>query len=691
MIIENSIVGADTNSTQKVACKIEANSVMFDLLSSRLYSDKPLAVIRELSTNALDAHIENNTQDKPFIVHLPTQLEPFFSIRDFGKGMSNDTVMDLFSTMGSSSKRESNRFNGALGIGSKSPFAYTQGGAFTLTSIHEGTKTIYSVYSDKGVPSIAVLGSFSTDEQSGVEVTVPVQVEDVAIFRKKAEEVYRHFKVKPHTNIRLENLEYGEVLFKGDGWAIFDNSNQPTVVMASVGYPIDTNNLKHLETLKANGLVIFAKTGEVQMAGSRESLSYTKETIEALTNFNNKITKEILDDIEVKKVKYENNLLEFAKSIVQLPGNIRAVLAGMKLAPYLDIGKFHCRIDGECDFEFVYTNNWGKRYGRSSYITPSTNKGTEEFILDDNGSKTNTLLSKFNNTRDTLMTIRPLFPRGKTKEEKEETAKKLEAFAKILGVKYKFASVKYDEIFGASVKTTKGVSTVVRGIYKATGLIYEPNKLHLYVSRKTYELSEESKHNTVYIPFDNKNMVDKNWETNSQIFDYSEDGALYAVKDILTTLQYSKTVRIVTIPISKKAFANRAICVYDFLEEILAGKPLKGVSREAYNKTRSNVRFSLLRDKYNQLPKDFVELAEVTEELEKNFNFNFQGTNIKIKNFGITPKTSELTLSEKNIKALNKYSAIFRTVTLNNTDNVDNVISLINAVDRCSKTRNKVV
>jgi hypothetical protein len=393
MIIENSIVSADTNSTQKVACKIEANSVMFDLLSSRLYSDKPLAVVRELSTNALDAQIANNNQDKPFIVHLPTKFEPFFSIRDFGKGMSNDTVMELYSTMGSSSKRDSNLFNGALGIGSKSPFAYTQGGAFTLTSTYDDVKTIYSVYSDSGVPSIAVLGSFPADDVSGVEVTVPVQVEDINTFKRKAEEIYRHFKVKPKTNVILENLEYGQVIFKGDNWAIFNNSISSRVVMANVGYPINTENYKNLATLNANGLVIFAETGEVQMSGSRESLSYTKETIEALTTFNQKITKEILENIELDKKKYENNLLMFARSLGQLPLNIRAILGQNKVAEYLDVDRYNCRIYGEGYFEFVSTPRWGQRYDKSSYLRVTNDSHTQEFILDDNGSQTQQLLS----------------------------------------------------------------------------------------------------------------------------------------------------------------------------------------------------------------------------------------------------------------------------------------------------------
>jgi HSP90 family molecular chaperone len=37
------------------AFQIEANPVMFEILSSRIYTDVPYAIVRELSTNAADA------------------------------------------------------------------------------------------------------------------------------------------------------------------------------------------------------------------------------------------------------------------------------------------------------------------------------------------------------------------------------------------------------------------------------------------------------------------------------------------------------------------------------------------------------------------------------------------------------------------------------------------------------------
>ena len=51
-------------------------SHIFNVLRNQLYSDKVLAVIREYSTNAVDAHIEVGKADTPIKVTLPTQMTP---------------------------------------------------------------------------------------------------------------------------------------------------------------------------------------------------------------------------------------------------------------------------------------------------------------------------------------------------------------------------------------------------------------------------------------------------------------------------------------------------------------------------------------------------------------------------------------------------------------------------------------
>src|SRR5579872_7451749 len=135
------------------AYTIATNRKSFEVLSRSLYSDRVGAVIRELSTNAADAHIaaemRGNWDPKPFVVHLPNEMEPYFSVEDFGTGMTDKEIYTLYTTYFGSNRNTSNKFTGALGLGSKSPFTY--GDQFTVISIHNGERRTYTcLINDRG-------------------------------------------------------------------------------------------------------------------------------------------------------------------------------------------------------------------------------------------------------------------------------------------------------------------------------------------------------------------------------------------------------------------------------------------------------------------------------------------------------------------------------------------------------------
>ena len=153
--------------------RIRNSAKAFSILSSGLYANKIRAIIRELSCNAVDSHAAAGKRDTPFDVHLPNTLEPHFAIRDYGTGLSHQQVTQIYTTYFESTKTASNEFIGALGLGSKSPFSYTDN--FTVTAIQNGVKGIYSAFiNGDGVPSIALMMQEPTDEPSGVEVKFSV-------------------------------------------------------------------------------------------------------------------------------------------------------------------------------------------------------------------------------------------------------------------------------------------------------------------------------------------------------------------------------------------------------------------------------------------------------------------------------------------------------------------------------------
>lgn len=269
--------------------RIRNSAKAFNILSSGLYANKIRAIIRELSCNAVDSHTAAGKQDTPFDIHLPNTLEPWFSIRDYGTGLSHAQVTNIYTTYFESTKTESNEFIGALGLGSKSPFSYTDN--FTVTAIKDGIKGVYTAFiNEQGVPSIAKMMDEKTTEPSGVEVRFAVEERyDFSKFRDEARTVYEYFKLRPvvsgYAEFTFKDPEYKEtdiipgVHYNGDRYTSY-------AIMGNIKYPIDVPNqekaLGDLYHLLNCGLVMEFNIGELDFQASREGLSYIPQTINAI-------------------------------------------------------------------------------------------------------------------------------------------------------------------------------------------------------------------------------------------------------------------------------------------------------------------------------------------------------------------------------------------------------------------------
>ena len=267
--------------------RIRNSAKAFNILSSGLYANKVRAIVRELSCNAVDSHIAAGKQDTPFDVHLPNQLEPWFSIRDYGTGLSHEQVTQIYTTYFESTKTNSNEFIGALGLGSKSPFSYTDN--FTVTAIKDGTKGIYSAFINaSGVPSIAKMMDEVTDEPAGVEVKFSVNDRyDFDKFRQEARQVYTYFKLRPVINgeFNFTNVEY-ETKDIIPGVHSMKDSRRTVAIMGNISYPVDVpqadQSLGDVRQLLGCGLEMHFAIGELDFQASREGLSYIPQTIEAI-------------------------------------------------------------------------------------------------------------------------------------------------------------------------------------------------------------------------------------------------------------------------------------------------------------------------------------------------------------------------------------------------------------------------
>lgn len=343
---------------------IAQNAKMFHILSNQLYSQKAMAVIRELSTNASDAHIEAGNPN-PFHVHLPNQADPVFRIRDFGVGLSEDGMFNTFSEYGESTKTDSNEVNGCLGLGSKSPFCYVK--SFNVTSYFNGMKLCYICAMDEeGVPDLNFLHKESTTEPNGLEISFPVKPGDFDEFCREAMRVYHYFDNKPIITGGLigysfKNHTYSQrnIVISGEGWRVckinHDTRVYPNVynkpksnivaIMGNVAYPVEANNIlgENKETTNPSILAwnkAFGKDeidswrkflhevlnrgdlylemdfpiGEIDFDPSRENLQYTKSVIATIRYRTQQIYAEIQKSFN-EKIKDAKSKIEAMKAL----------------------------------------------------------------------------------------------------------------------------------------------------------------------------------------------------------------------------------------------------------------------------------------------------------------------------------------------------------------------------------------
>lgn len=260
------------------------------LLRNKLYSNKVLAVLREYSTNAVDAHIEAGIPERPIRVHMPTTLDSAFSVRDYGFGLSEHDIFNTYAKYTRSTKRGSNAQLGAFGLGCKAGFAYAD--QFSIISRHEGVKSIYAAALDESdIGVIIKQWEGPTDEPSGIEIKIPVNPKDIDQFYRNARGLYTCFDVLPEFNIKnfVKPLPQGKVHWSRH---MFEHSlSRWFVIMGGVPYALDITELANyideeqtdlIEALKNNYGFVRVGIGDVDIIPSREGLEFNKRTVEGV-------------------------------------------------------------------------------------------------------------------------------------------------------------------------------------------------------------------------------------------------------------------------------------------------------------------------------------------------------------------------------------------------------------------------
>ena len=300
-----------SSNMQSHLFSIQDQGMIFDILRNKMYSNTILAICREISCNARDAHREVGKDDVPIVITLPNSLSPFYKIKDFGPGISPDRMVNIFIKYTASTKRDDNVQTGGFGLGAKTPFSYSD--TFTIETIVDGIKYNYACFIDETkVGKLMLLSQAPSSEENGTEIIIPVKNADFNNFNVYTKSSVKHWKIKPI--IKGSKIEFDEnkILLEGNNWKIVYNKDYynraSKVIIDGIEYPFDVSSAKQFADTSileatSGSVYLFFNIGELSLSANREQIYFDKETkdkiCKAIKNMGSEI--KALVDLKISK------------------------------------------------------------------------------------------------------------------------------------------------------------------------------------------------------------------------------------------------------------------------------------------------------------------------------------------------------------------------------------------------------
>lgn len=341
--VKDHITHAVIGGSQTIDFGIANSAEFFNILSTSLYTDQILAVVREVICNAWDAHIEAGIQDTPIKV---TISDSEFTVQDFGNGIPKDKIGEIYGVYGQSSKKDNGEVTGGFGLGCKSPFAYTD--HFEVTSCNGGTKTIYQISKSSaqvgGKPGITPVVSVPTTE-TGLTVKVRLKPNNKHEFFYKANRIIRCGEIRAEVNgVAVKTIPYSEAKhgFTIVSKDVFEDALLKESIYVKYGhviYPIPLDSTYGKEYLAAQQevikivpnihghkyltftlvLILHAKPHSISITPSREALSLqerTVNTISTLLKDFNLLVKRQIDNCYISTLKLQVQAMTSSRELL---------------------------------------------------------------------------------------------------------------------------------------------------------------------------------------------------------------------------------------------------------------------------------------------------------------------------------------------------------------------------------------
>lgn len=348
MIIETkpsdiSVIG----ETKEIKTTIDPRNLEYltTLLSSNLYSNPESSFLREIVSNAWDSHVEAGNTDEPVIIIFKSDdASKTITIRDYGTGLSPEEFEELYCSIGSSTKRGSNKYTGGFGLGKFSCLACTD--TVYITSYYNGMSRMYIMNKSGNNIVTNLVCETPTKERNGLSVQIEVKeltrymqwLSDLVFFpnlyvkndiQKGSNYDYYGSKFDYFDNARIQTFNDSKIKrFKH--FAVCSERIDKTILLGNVLYPFDKNKIfKDWEdpdfdkinniwtTFCGMGYVALSfDIGELEITPNREELIYSTKTINAVRSRLKQAEDEIIECLgnALQNTDFDN-LMDYCKTL----------------------------------------------------------------------------------------------------------------------------------------------------------------------------------------------------------------------------------------------------------------------------------------------------------------------------------------------------------------------------------------
>jgi len=344
----------ETNGVTVIPFSIDTQNIgrVTQTLGESLYTD-PLSFVREITSNGVDA-VQRNGGGEVIVslFKIDGSTSRMFSVRDTGTGM-NPEQFKRFVAFGSSDKRTQSGELGYWGLGSKSPFAFTD--SFMVQTISEGMKYVYTLTKvEEGYGYMLTLAE-ATTEKNGTTVFIIVPENSLNGVKDAIREDLLYFRniIFNSDDPDLSDLN-GTKILEFETFAYNPLENMPSFILGGVRYPINFRKIgMNPEFFPIIGIKI-PMDGTIMPIPSREDLQYTEKSIVELKKLCNNAVTEIVNLAQKQFDDGYSNLEEYIN-----------VLTKWNLNSYftLTFGEYEL----EVSTTFLKRNNFSLSAGKIGY------------------------------------------------------------------------------------------------------------------------------------------------------------------------------------------------------------------------------------------------------------------------------------------------------------------------------------